>query len=66
MSAKQTKAAAQLAPTVALCQTSPYSFLVELERLIVMGYRLDLEQMVALHPSCCIATVRLPEAGAAT
>lgn len=62
--AKQT--AVQLAPVVALCETNPHGFLIELERLILSGYRLDLEAMVALHPLCCIATVRLPEAGAAT
>lgn len=51
----------QLAPTVALCQRDAYTFLLELQRLIRAGYELDLEQMVALQPSCCIATVRLPE-----
>ena len=60
---KQT--AQQLAPQVTLCKTDPISFLTELQSLIVSGYRLDLEQMVALLPTCCFATVRLPEAGIA-
>lgn len=63
-SAKTTKQAAQLAPQVALSHQSPHSFLLELERLILAGYRLDEGQMIALHPLCCIATLRLPEATA--
>lgn len=66
MSTKTTKqTAVQLVPQVALCEQSPYAFLVELERLILAGYRLDLGQMIALHPLCCLATVRLPEAATA-
>ena len=68
MSTKTTKQAAQamqLAPQVALCQSDPHSFLIELEQLILKGYRLDLEQMVAMIPGCCIATVALPEAATA-
>lgn len=62
---KQTAQAVQLEPQVSLCQSDPHSFLLKLESLIRAGYRLDLEQMVALHPLCCIATVRLPEAATA-
>lgn len=58
----QTAQAVQLEPQVALCQSDPHSFLIELEQLILQGYRLDLEQMVTLIPGCCIATVALPEA----
>lgn len=61
MSTKQTKTAQQLAPVVALCKTDPISFLIELQQLTLSGYRLDLEQMVAMIPGCCVATVRLPE-----
>lgn len=65
MSTAKIKSAAQLAPQVALCHQNPHSFLLELERLILAGYRVDEGQMIALHPLCCIATVRLPEAGVA-
>lgn len=59
---KQTAQAVQLEPQVSLCQSDPHSFLIELEQLILQGYRLDLEQMVTLIPGCCIASVALPEA----
>ena len=54
----------QLAPTVALCETNPHTFLIELERLIAQGYRIDFSEMLTLIPGCHIATVRLPEATA--
>ena len=65
MSTKTTKQAVQLAPQVALCHQSAHSFLLELQQLILKGYELDEGQMIALHPLCCIATVRLPEAAPA-
>lgn len=61
----KSKTTAQLAPQVALSHQSPHSFLLELERLILAGYRLDLSQQFALHPLCCICTVALPEAATA-
>lgn len=61
----KTQAAVQLAPQVTLCDSNPYTFLLELQRLIATGYRLDLEQMTTLIPNCYTATVTLPEAATA-
>ena len=54
----------QLAPTVALCETNPHTFLTELEKLVRQGYTIDFNEMLTLIPGCHITTVRLPEATA--
>lgn len=61
MSTKKAQTAVQLAPRVNLCDSNPYTFLVELQRLIATGYRLDLEQMFTLIPGCYTASLALPE-----
>lgn len=62
MSGKSKQTTAQLEPRVNLCDGNPYTFLIELQRLILAGYRLDLDQMFAMFPGCYTATVALPEA----
>lgn len=61
----KTKQTAQLEPRVNLCDSNPYVFLTELERLILAGYRLDLNEMFTMFPGCYTATVALPEAATA-
>lgn len=61
---KQT--AVQLAPQVTLCDSNPYTFLVELQRLVAAGFRLDLEQMFTLIPGCYTASLALPDQGKST
>lgn len=54
--------AAQLAPRVILCETNPYTFLVEVERLLIAGYRIDFNEPIDLFMNVFTATLALPEA----
>lgn len=57
----KTQTAVQLAPRVNLCDNNPYVFLLEIERLILAGYRLNLNEQFDLLPGCYIATMVLPD-----
>jgi hypothetical protein len=46
---------------VNLCDNNPYVFLLEIERLILAGYRLNLNEQFDLLPGCYIATMVLPD-----
>jgi hypothetical protein len=45
---------------VDLCDNNQYSFLAEMERLILSGYRIALNERFDLMPCCYIATMVLP------
>lgn len=62
----KTQTAVQLAPRVTVCESNPHTFLVELEKLIAAGYRIDFQEQATLFMGCHIVTLALPEAGAAT
>jgi hypothetical protein len=66
MSTKAKTQAAQPAPQVTLCDSNPYTFLVELQRLIATGFRLDLEQMFTMIPGCYTASLALSDQGKST
>ena len=58
----KTKTAVQLEPRVILCETNPYTFLVEVEKLILAGYRIDFSSSIDMYVNVFAATLALPEA----
>lgn len=62
----KTQSIVQLATQVTLCDSNPYTFLLELQRLVAAGFRLDLGQMFTLIPGCYTASLALPDQGKST
>lgn len=59
---KTTQPAVKLEPRVMLCEANPHSLMIEVERLLLAGYRLELGADLTMVPGCYIVSLALPEA----
>jgi hypothetical protein len=58
---KQDMQSVKPAPRVDLCENNPHTFLIELQRLIRLGYQLDFTQQFDFLPMCYVASVVMPD-----